>query len=188
MVLAMDKPAPGQLGLVQDFVNSVHLPDGPDHLGTAPDAAGWLREHGARVARLSEAERSGLVEAREALRSLLQGNAGHPIDPSAISMLTAAFNGAALGAVISANGVQLASTAGGVPGFLGRISAAMVEATVAGTWRRLKVCRDDDCRWAFYDHSKNGSGVWCSMDSCGCRAKARAYRARTREAVTQPRA
>jgi hypothetical protein len=33
-------------------------------------------------------------------------------------------------------------------------------------------------RWAFYDHARNRSRTWCSMDACGNRAKARAYRAR----------
>jgi predicted RNA-binding Zn ribbon-like protein len=47
-----------------------------------------------------------------------------------------------------------------------------------GSWDRLKVCRADDCRWAFYDASRNHSRTWCSMSDCGNRAKARAYRAR----------
>jgi hypothetical protein len=29
-----------------------------------------------------------------------------------------------------------------------------------GTWRRLKQCRASTCRSAFYDRSKNNSGVW----------------------------
>jgi predicted RNA-binding Zn ribbon-like protein len=60
------------------------------------------------------------------------------------------------------------------------LSSAIVEATIAGTWERLKVCRDDECRWAFYDHSKNARGAWCTMRVCGNRAKARAYRERQR--------
>ncbi|MGH2778535.1 MAG: CGNR zinc finger domain-containing protein, partial [Actinomycetota bacterium] len=31
---------------------------------------------------------------------------------------------------------------------------------------------------AFYDHSKNRSGKWCTMRVCGNRAKTRAYRER----------
>jgi predicted RNA-binding Zn ribbon-like protein len=49
-----------------------------------------------------------------------------------------------------------------------------------GTWSRLKACRADDCLWAFYDGSRNHSAAWCSMASCGNRAKARAYRSRQR--------
>ena len=44
-----------------------------------------------------------------------------------------------------------------------------------------------DCRWAFYDGSKNRSGRWCDMASCGNRMKARAFRERAREAATKRR-
>jgi predicted RNA-binding Zn ribbon-like protein len=50
-----------------------------------------------------------------------------------------------------------------------------------GTWRRLKVCPGDHCGWAFYDHSRNQTGRWCSMSVCGGRAKARAHYHRHRE-------
>jgi len=56
--------------------------------------------------------------------------------------------------------------------------AIAYESMVAGTWSRLKVCPADDCQWAFYDHSKNRSGTWCSMKVCGNRAKVRRYRER----------
>jgi predicted RNA-binding Zn ribbon-like protein len=42
------------------------------------------------------------------------------------------------------------------------------------------VCAAEDCRWAFYDRSRNRSRTWCSMEECGNRAKARSYRARQR--------
>jgi predicted RNA-binding Zn ribbon-like protein len=44
----------------------------------------------------------------------------------------------------------------------------------------MKACRAEDCRWAFYDRSRNRSRAWCSMRECGNRAKARSYRARQR--------
>jgi predicted RNA-binding Zn ribbon-like protein len=43
----------------------------------------------------------------------------------------------------------------------------------------MRVCPNPDCRWMFYDHSKNRSGRWCQMAECGNRAKVRAYRERT---------
>ncbi|HSP64834.1 MAG TPA: CGNR zinc finger domain-containing protein, partial [Candidatus Deferrimicrobium sp.] len=57
----------------------------------------------------------------------------------------------------------------------------LVQSTIDGTFRRLKVCRSDTCQWTFYDNSKNGCGAWCSMRSCGSRAKAKAYRDRQRQ-------
>jgi predicted RNA-binding Zn ribbon-like protein len=172
-------PAPGRLSLVQEFVNSVELPDGEDELATADQATRWLGLHQTALARpMSEAERRRLVNVREELRVLLTAHAGSSVDQAVFDRLTHLLNGARVRTVISAQGATLAEDAPGAAGFLAEISAAIVEATVSGTWDRLKVCRDDECRWAFYDHSKNGRGAWCSMRVCGCRAKSRAYRTR----------
>jgi predicted RNA-binding Zn ribbon-like protein len=63
---------------------------------------------------------------------------------------------------------------GALGALLGTVAAAMAD----GTWSRLKACRADNCHWAFYDHTRNRSGVWCDMAVCGNRAKVRAYRHR----------
>ncbi|WP_237047978.1 CGNR zinc finger domain-containing protein [Lentzea guizhouensis] len=56
-----------------------------------------------------------------------------------------------------------------------------VAASVAtGEWSRVKLCAAPDCRWAFYEVSRNGRGRWCSMDICGNRHKTRTYRERLR--------
>jgi predicted RNA-binding Zn ribbon-like protein len=49
-----------------------------------------------------------------------------------------------------------------------------------GTWSRLRVCANDECRWAFYDRSRNQQGHWCDMAVCGNRLKNRELRARKR--------
>jgi predicted RNA-binding Zn ribbon-like protein len=58
-------------------------------------------------------------------------------------------------------------------------------AVADGTWPRLKAC--PDCRWVFYDNSRNGSKRWCLMNAgspngraCGTIAKVRAFRERER--------
>ena len=37
----------------------------------------------------------------------------------------------------------------------------VMAAIAAGTWTRLKAC--PDCRWVFYDNTRNGSKRWCLM-------------------------
>jgi predicted RNA-binding Zn ribbon-like protein len=59
------------------------------------------------------------------------------------------------------------------------VLAAAATLTLTGDWGRLKLCPADDCRWAFYDRSRNRSRVWCDMADCGNLAKVRGYRART---------
>jgi hypothetical protein len=47
-----------------------------------------------------------------------------------------------------------------------------------GTWKRMRVCANPDCRWVFYDRSRNQQGHWCDMAVCGNRLKNRRLRAR----------
>ena len=52
----------------------------------------------------------------------------------------------------------------------------------AGSWRRIKQCHNHQCGTAFYDRSKNNSGVWHDVKTCGNTANLRASRARRRAA------
>jgi len=65
----------------------------------------------------------------------------------------------------------------------GDVLVAVLDAVADGSWPRLKAC--PDCRWAFYDHTRNGSKRWCLMAAsgpgsrgCGNIAKVRRHRAR----------
>lgn len=66
----------------------------------------------------------------------------------------------------------------GVRGALALVLAGAATAAAEGTWERLKICPADNCRWAFYDRSKNRSRRWCAMRVCGNREKTRTYRER----------
>ena len=55
------------------------------------------------------------------------------------------------------------------------------DAQADGTWTHLKACANDDCRWAFYDRSRNHGGTWCDMATCGNKLKNRDFRARRRQ-------
>jgi predicted RNA-binding Zn ribbon-like protein len=52
------------------------------------------------------------------------------------------------------------------------------DAQQAGTWTRLKACRNPECHWAFYDRSHAHRGAWCDMATCGNMIKNRNFRAR----------
>jgi predicted RNA-binding Zn ribbon-like protein len=173
------EPAPGGLALVQDFVNSAELPGGWDELGDIDKTVTWLRAH-EREFTPDETQRRRIVETRENLRILLGVNCGLPLPEAAAARLSKLLDAASVHPVVGSDGVHLAATSRGVDGFVASILAALVESTVDGSFRRLKVCRSDSCQWAFYDNSKNGCGAWCSMRSCGSRAKAKAYRERRR--------
>ena len=81
---------------------------------------------------------------------------------------------------------RLVSASRGVGGFVEDLLAAAVWAQHTGIWERLKACANEDCRWVFYDQSKNRSGNWCVMQICGSRAKMRAYRERRSRSPHEP--
>jgi predicted RNA-binding Zn ribbon-like protein len=181
MALATSKAAPGELDLVRAFVNTLDIEHGPDELGTSAGAAAWLRGHGLlEDGLIDDVERERVVAVREALRELLlANNDGHTPAMEAVATLRAAAARAPLAVDVAADGaVALAPVGGGVDAALGRLLAITYRAAATGEWRRLKACRDDRCRWAFYDGSRNRSGHWCSMAVCGNRNKVRGYRSR----------
>jgi predicted RNA-binding Zn ribbon-like protein len=144
----------------------------------------WLVDHGLLHGGepLDDADLRRALEAREALRALLDANNGATVDAVATATLNRIADGARLRMQFERDGhARLAPAAGSVDAALGRLLAIVYTAMADGTWARLKVCRNEACRWAFYDYSKNRSGAWCTMAVCGNRAKARTYRQRRRQ-------
>jgi predicted RNA-binding Zn ribbon-like protein len=175
------KPAPEPLVLVQRFVNTRNYLYGGDRLADAEAANRWLAELGLlnEGERVGETERRRLVAFREGLRELLLAHNGGPgADAASLNNLIAT---AALKLTFRPDGhLSLGPGTRSEPAdrVLGRLLAAVAGAEAEGTWERLKACRNEDCRWAFYDASKNRSGSWCNMAVCGARHKMRAYRER----------
>jgi len=178
-------PAEGRLGLVQAFVNSHFDLDparrGADVWATPAGLGAWLSARGLDPAghRPGRAEHARALAVREGLRAVLAGHHGEPPDRARVEALRAAARGLVSGTEVDDRGATVPVPASaGVAGALGLVLALVHEADAAGTWRRLKACPGDHCGWAFYDRSRNGGSTWCSMQVCGGREKARAYRAR----------
>jgi len=180
----MATSAPHDLDLVIDFVNTLDLEEGTDELSSADDLADWLAKRRLGTARslaLDEGEHRRAIELREALRSLMLANNGGRHAPRAGRELERAAREGELGIHFADDGsAALAPGAGGFAGALARLLVPVAEAIADGSWQRVKACRAADCHWAFYDRSRNRSGVWCSMAVCGNRAKVRSYRSRGR--------
>ena len=174
--------APEPLRLVQRFVNTVDLQHGVEWLPDAAALERWLCDHELAIARTpTRAEWRRALELREALRKLLLVNNGFPLDRKAREIVNRRSRAARLTFGVGAGGEPaILPTASGIDAALGAILAVVYRAMLAGTWLRLKACRNDVCRWSFYDYSKNRSGSWCSMSICGNRVKTRRYRARRR--------
>ena len=170
-----------QLDLVRDYVNTLDLETGIDRVSSPEELAMWFSEQGL-VEDLVEPTDGELAEAlalREAIRELLLANNGVEADTHAASKTLEAAGREAGLMVRFENGRPLLAPEGdGTRGAIGRIVATVAELAPTDEWKRLKGCRDETCRVAFYDQSRNRSRAWCSMEVCGNREKARSFRAR----------
>ncbi len=181
--MSKQQQAPGELDIVRRFVNTVDLETGEEQLGSGEQLAAWVTANGLAdagvAAAASDVRRAH--EVREALRAVLTANTdGTPAPDAAWATLDAAARRARVELRFGpAVGPELRSRADGVDGALGRLLEIVHAAVADGTWPRMKACRDHECAWAFYDHTRNRSGAWCNMEVCGNRAKARAFRGRT---------
>jgi predicted RNA-binding Zn ribbon-like protein len=173
-------PAPGQLELVRTFLNTVDLESDEEDFSSPAILASWLEERGLieSGATLSAGELSNAIEFRETLRDVLEANAGHGDAPAARRRLDEIAARIPMRVQIGRRPRLEPERGDGLQAAIGRFLAIAYEAELDGTWQRLKVCRSDTCRWAFYDSSRNRSGAWCTMAICGNRMKGRAFRRR----------
>jgi predicted RNA-binding Zn ribbon-like protein len=166
--MATRPDAPGPLALVEAFLRT------RDEVAGAGDLDRWRARHGL-PGEVSDATFARAIGLREALRALLVANSGGPADPTAYDLVNEEIVRCGLRPRITPEGVRW--TAGADP-MLGRLLAGVLAAMSDGTWARMKACAADDCRYAFYDHTRNRSGRWCDVAGCGANARMRAYRRR----------
>lgn len=147
--------------LLVDFLNTLDVEDAVDAIDDPAGFASWAERHGVVPGDSAEAKR-----VRDALRSVVDGDAA------------------------SLPAVELETTCGERSvGLAARTAAQAAVASslilsIQGRLDRVKLCGAEDCRWAFYDKSRNGSRTWCSMGVCGNRQKARTYRSKAGEGET----
>jgi len=156
---------------------------GADVLATRAGAGRWLSGEGllAPGARITQVDLDRLQCVREGLRELIAVGPGSSAQLPVARALNDHLTGAAIELRFTARGPELIAVGGSaVDRVLGSLTAIVARAMIDGSWRRLKVCPGPHCGWVFYDHSRNGSGRWCSMDVCGAREKARAHYRRRR--------
>jgi predicted RNA-binding Zn ribbon-like protein len=179
-------PAPGGLGLVQDFLNTTGTDGfGPDLLADTALAIDWtaravqtwssVRGLDVQPPRLSDADVSKLRAVRDAIADLVTGKPPTGRGTGAVAALPASLT-------LSETGEVRLEPAG--TGWRWLASALWGEILLGqqdGTWRRIKRCHNPRCACTFYDRSKNNSGVWHDVKTCGNAANLRASRARRRE-------
>jgi predicted RNA-binding Zn ribbon-like protein len=171
---------PAELALVKAFLNSVDIEEGTDSFETVETMHAWLVDRGLLGVEASptESERRGLIEFREAVREVVDAH-GAAIPSAALATVAAAARTAPLVVALDGTGrTDLRPAGRGLDAVIARLLADVASAQRIGTWRDLRICRRDVCRWAFYDASRNHSGIWCTMSICGNRVKSANLRRR----------
>lgn len=167
--------------LILDFVNTLDLRPYSEELDSPSALGAWLAGRGLLEpgARVTQSDLDEAIRVREALRDLLASQNELEVDVErAGAELDDAICRAKLALRFVDCDMRLVPGVAGARGAIGKILAEVANAMAEGTWDRMKACRAEDCRWAFLDTAKNRSRAWCSMRSCGNRAKAAAYRER----------
>ena len=176
--------------LALDFANTVdgrHAPPTTDHLATYADLVEFGRQtelvsavEAQRLARLAaqRADAAGAVLAeavalREALYRIFfavaEGTTARASDLAVLNAHHARFR------LDEQFRWEWAARPSGLDGFVGPIVRAAVDLLTSDRRDRISTCANERCRWLILDTSKNRSRRWCTMASCGNRAKARRF-------------
>ena len=172
--------APGGLGLVQDFLNTMGIEGyGPDLMADTALAGNWaasavrtwsaLRGVDAQPPLLDAADLSKLRALRDTIAKLV---AGEPPTGRGTGSVSASF------ALSDTGEVRLEPAGSGWRWLASALWGEIMLSQQDGTWRRIKQCHNHQCGSTFYDRSKNNSGVWHNVKTCGNAANLRASRAR----------
>jgi predicted RNA-binding Zn ribbon-like protein len=155
-----------------------------DVLGWASSAGGVdeaiigaLRSRWAARPREAEAALASAIALRETLFRLFAAvSSAEAADPADLDALNAALASGAARSRMAARDGRFVWWSQALPAdAAGLLSPVLWSAAdlLAGSRRpRVRQCANPECRWMFLDDSKSGNRRWCSMASCGNRAKA----------------
>jgi predicted RNA-binding Zn ribbon-like protein len=187
------KLAPPPLLLVQAFVDTLDLDLGTDMFARAEEAHAWLADAGLIDAVSSAGPASPdfasdlrlAREVRASIQALIAHNpSDEPLAGDDLRPLEQVGHEGQPRIQVAPDGqvsLEAEAPAGRVAAGLLGLLLIIRDAQANGSWDRLKLCGNPDCRWAFYDRSHSRRGAWCDMASCGNRLKNRNLRARRAE-------
>jgi predicted RNA-binding Zn ribbon-like protein len=122
-----------------------------------------------------------LKSVRDSLRKSCEALAGgHPVPTAELGNLNRVLKLRGAREIFQRqNGLHLefVPAASGWDAILAETVRSFVETLADGGSARVKICRNGDCRWVFYDATKGKTRVWCSDKSCGNRERVRRSRA-----------
>jgi len=180
------REAPAGLALVQELLNTrASMSYGPDLLVLTDDAQRWLTDALGTWSRVSSLPAPTLLLSSTDMRSLrrLRTTFENVILAGGRTQHDGALPPADVPVSLVPDGdgwVRIVPAGRGTRWLASALWAEALLAQQAGLWPRLKLCHNVDCRAAFFDTSRNNSGVWHDVSTCGNTANLRAFRERKR--------
>jgi predicted RNA-binding Zn ribbon-like protein len=176
----------GKTGPWVDVVNSEEwntYGERTDHLNNSAWIPYFLRQWHFAKPPGSPAPIERLKYLRATLRKSCQAlSAGKPIPPAERRILNQAMNITGKRQLFERqNGLQVEFVPAkyGWDWILAETARSFADTLGSYETGRIKICRNDDCRWVFYDRTKGKTRCWCSDKSCGNRERVRRARARS---------
>jgi predicted RNA-binding Zn ribbon-like protein len=181
------REAPAGLALVQELLNTrATMAYGPDLLALPDDAQRWLTEAlttwsrvtglPAPVLLLSASDMRALRRLRTTFENVVMVGIRNQEPDGALPPADVPVS-----LVPDSDGwVRIVPTGRGTRWLASALWTEAMLAQQGGLWPRLKFCHNADCRAAFFDTSRNNSGVWHDVSTCGNTANLRAFRERKR--------
>jgi len=156
--------------------NGAHLPE------TVADVAKHWRADPAQA----ESALRQSVEIREAIHgAFIEVAAGRSPDAATLAPLNRALAQAPGRTALQPSSHGLAWTLphmqSSVPALLASVLWSAGDLMMSGKLDRVRRCANDKCQWLFLDDSRGGTRRWCTMSSCGNRAKAHRHYARKKK-------
>jgi predicted RNA-binding Zn ribbon-like protein len=132
------------------------------------------------------------IELRGAVRQILAARlAGNLLDPEWVAQINAVLActegydrleaAPNVGKGLPDWRLRLAARSEGLEWLLAAIARSAAELVAEGAAAPVRMCANPNCGLYFYDDSRTGRRRWCSMATCGNRAKVAAYAKRLRK-------
>jgi predicted RNA-binding Zn ribbon-like protein len=150
-----------------------------EDLKTPDDLLRWTATAGTLPPALVERflEPASVFEAAIALREAIHRcfaatAAGRAPEAADLASLNAALSEAPARQRVAIGGWEIGVRAPSVGVLLAPVLWSAADLLVGSQLNRVRQCANPECGWLFLDNSKSGNRRWCSMSSCGNRAKA----------------
>jgi predicted RNA-binding Zn ribbon-like protein len=190
LVTLDEAPHPEGQPLFVEFVNTLHWYEGApiELIGTEADFATWLVEHG-----LPADDVAGCLpevhRLREHIRAVTQSLATHePLPQADMAAVQTALSTPPGSLALLDDQLGFATSASDCVLFSFQMALSLTLFFRSPQRRRLKLCANPGCGFAFVDTSTNATRRWCFMQYCGNRLKVRAFRTRQKSRRTRHRA